>query len=337
MKSTNIQNKGLNIIRILFFLGGIISPIVTYTWRTIYPDLNSSLLMSWFFSSVFLLIFLLTYTSNFIQKHILYFAYGIFYLSGLSGLYFAYSNNFDFGYTLLAIIVVFVSTLIYNTPKSLMLYKVSILPIVFIALYLKKDVAIINPVILVMVILIFSMVSFIVIKFKYEAQQELLLSREQIKQMANHDPLTNIPNRKMLEERLTSVLLLSQKNEAKFALLFIDLDDFKLVNDKYGHFIGDEVLVGVADRLKTVIREGDIVGRFGGDEFIILLSSIKEKKNAFEVAERIKELFKDPLKVNEVDIVIPLSIGIGVYPDNGITPKEIMTFADKDMYEKKAQ
>lgn len=337
MKGINTQNISLNIIRILFLLAGIITPIVTYTWRIIYPDLNSGLLLGWFFSGAFLLIFLLTYKSSFVQEHILYFAYGIFYLSSLSALYFAYSNNFDFGYTLLAIIVVFVGTLIYNTPKSLMVYKISSLSIFFTALYIKRDVAIISPAILAIVIIIFSLVSFIVIKYKYELQQELLLSREQVRHMAYHDALTNIPNRKMLEERLNSVLLLSQKNMSKFALLFVDLDNFKVVNDVYGHSVGDEVLVEAADRLKEIIRGDDIVGRFGGDEFIILLSSIKEEKNALEVAERIKDLFKDPVKVDKAEIMIPLSIGIAVYPDNGATPKEIMMFADKSMYEKKAQ
>ncbi|MGF7184304.1 diguanylate cyclase (GGDEF)-like protein [Desulfitispora alkaliphila] len=332
---TDTQNKFLHTIRILFFLASIITLIVTYTWKAIYPHLDNSILLGWIFSIAFLSTAISTYTSSFVRKNVVSFAYVLFYLSVLSGLYFAYVNNFDFAYTLLAIIVFFVGTLIYSTPKSLFIYNTSLLTIFSGSLYLKRSEALISPIILLIIIVIFSIVSFLIMKYKYEAQQELILSKEQIKYMAYHDYLTNIPNRNLLEDKLEAALIYSQKNHTKFGLLFIDLDKFKDINDNYGHFVGDQVLIEAANRLKEVTRSGDTVARLGGDEFIILLPSIKATDNLLEIKERINDLFKEPFIIDTENFNISPSIGMSIYPDDGTTLEEIMNTADEIMYQKK--
>ena len=337
MKKQHAHNNDLTIIRILFLLAGIVTPIVTYTWKSVYPDLNNNIFVGWSFSVAFFVLFVLTYINTYVQKYVRFFAYGFFYLSSLSILYFAYINHFDPGYTLLAFLIIFVNSLLFNGPKGQLLHNISIFSVFFVALFLKRQEAILNPIIIILTILIFSVVSFVILKFTHDTLNALFLSHEEISHMAYHDPLTNIPNRNMLQEVLNSVLLDAQKNELKFGILFIDLNNFKEVNDKHGHTIGDKVLVGVAQRLQEVLRENDLVARQGGDEFIILLPAIKDKNNLLEIASRINDLFKQPFyPANNKDIIITTSIGISVYPDDGTTAEQILDFADKSMYEEKS-
>ena len=138
-------------------------------------------------------------------------------------------------------------------------------------------------------------------------------SEELIKRMAYHDQLTGLPNRYLLNEYLQKYLSLCKRHNNSLAVMFLDLDNFKMVNDHHGHDTGDALLKEVASRLEDNIREGDVAARLGGDEFIILLKDADESQAA-EVAERLISTFNKPFLINENVFSISTSIGISMYP-----------------------
>lgn len=158
---------------------------------------------------------------------------------------------------------------------------------------------------------------------------------EQIRYLARHDDLTDLPNRHLLKDRLRQALAQHKRSEQRFALLFIDLDGFKLVNDEYGHDVGDELLVQVADRLKGTLREQDTVCRFGGDEFIILLTELGSGDDALHVARKLVAEITRPYSISATRAEISASVGIALYPDHGSSSQALMRLADKAMYEVK--
>jgi diguanylate cyclase (GGDEF)-like protein len=164
--------------------------------------------------------------------------------------------------------------------------------------------------------------------------------------LAYYDALTDLPNRKSFEEKLRQELVAYQRRQEKFALLFIDLDNFKSVNDNFGHRVGDQVLKTVAKRLSHVIRETDVIGRnteeeqrrvarLGGDEFTLLLSKIDQPEDAAEVAQRLIESISRPLRVDEHEFEITTSVGIAICPDHGSDSETLVQNADMAMYEAK--
>ncbi|WP_457600174.1 EAL domain-containing protein [Hydrogenivirga sp.] len=160
---------------------------------------------------------------------------------------------------------------------------------------------------------------------------------DELKKMAYYDPLTGLPNRTLLRDRIESAIHFAKRNNTKVAILFIDLDYFKTVNDTLGHEVGDRILVQVAKRLSSVFRETDTVARFGGDEFVAVLPNVKNMRDVIEVAERVLRLFDTPFDVNEEDIYLSASVGIALYPDNGETPSELIKNADMAMYRAKEE
>ncbi|GGM38046.1 hypothetical protein GCM10011351_25270 [Paraliobacillus quinghaiensis] len=161
--------------------------------------------------------------------------------------------------------------------------------------------------------------------------------QEKINHMAYYDSLTNLPNRRLLNERLEEVLTESEKNNQSFAVLFIDLDRFKFINDTMGHAIGDQLLKVVAKRLQLSIPDKDMVSRLGGDEFIILLTNVK-KEEVDSIAHRIIEQFSLPLDLDSAEeILISPSIGISLYPDNANDVDAMVKYADAAMYMAKAK
>jgi diguanylate cyclase (GGDEF)-like protein/PAS domain S-box-containing protein len=156
-----------------------------------------------------------------------------------------------------------------------------------------------------------------------------------LEHLAHYDQLTNVPNRYLLLDRLTHLITQSQRNEHRFALLFIDIDKFKLINDTKGHLFGDQVLIELASRLKSSIRNSDTLARFGGDEFIILLENIADKKDASTMTETIMQTLKNEFIVDGERIEIFCSIGIAMFPDDGTTTDRLITTADRAMYETK--
>lgn len=159
---------------------------------------------------------------------------------------------------------------------------------------------------------------------------------EQTKQYAYHDYLTNLPNRRMLLNRLHQALSQAQRYKRSMALLFLDLDHFKNINDSLGHAVGDMILKEVAARLTACVRLDDTVSRQGGDEFVIVLTEVTQVLDAQLVAEKILDSFKQPIKVNGQEIVVSTSIGIAVRSnDMEVTVEELMKRADMAMYEAK--
>ena len=160
-------------------------------------------------------------------------------------------------------------------------------------------------------------------------------SFEQIKHLAHYDALTNLPNRSLLNERLDSAIAAGKRNNRKVAVLFLDLDRFKNINDSLGHFAGDLLLQAVANRLKRCIRGMDTVARLGGDEFVVVLNGIREASDAAHVAQKILESMTESIRIEGQEIVTTPSIGISIYPDDGQTHAALIKNADAAMYHAK--
>ena len=160
---------------------------------------------------------------------------------------------------------------------------------------------------------------------------------EELRKIAYYDPLTELPNRALLKDRIESAISFSKRNDTKVAVLFIDLDYFKTVNDTLGHEVGDKILVQVANRLRGVFRETDTIARFGGDEFVAVIPNVKDVKDVMRVAERVLKIFNTPFDADGEDVYLSASIGIAMYPENGKDPTELIKNADIAMYKAKSE
>lgn len=158
-----------------------------------------------------------------------------------------------------------------------------------------------------------------------------------IKRMAFFDSLTGLPNRNMINDRIKLALSHSERNQQSFALLFLDMDDFKSVNDSLGHSIGDELLIDVAKRLTGLLRGEDTVARIGGDEFVILLTGLTDDNYSTRLAERILAAVKPAFKIDQHEIYSSFSIGIALYPNDGKDAEALFKSADSAMYRAKKQ
>ncbi|MEE9201022.1 MAG: diguanylate cyclase [Candidatus Brocadiales bacterium] len=158
---------------------------------------------------------------------------------------------------------------------------------------------------------------------------------ENIKRMAHHDALTNLPNRALLDDRLVVALAHARRNKEMLAVLYLDLDGFKAVNDTHGHTIGDQLLKDVAKRLTDLLRDEDTVARMGGDEFTLLLTEIKQKEDAAKVADKILNAMKEPLTLGTHTLNITTSVGIALYPSDGEDADTLLKNADTAMYKVK--
>jgi diguanylate cyclase (GGDEF)-like protein len=154
--------------------------------------------------------------------------------------------------------------------------------------------------------------------------------------LAQHDFLTSLPNRLLLTERFTHAISLAQRHDKKIGLLFLDLDNFKHINDSLGHAIGDRLLQSVANRLTECVRATDTVCRQGGDEFVILLAEIGQPRDAAHVAETLRAALALPHLIDGHELHVSLSIGISVFPDDGTDVDVLMQNADAAMYHAKA-
>jgi diguanylate cyclase (GGDEF)-like protein/PAS domain S-box-containing protein len=160
-------------------------------------------------------------------------------------------------------------------------------------------------------------------------------SEKIIRQLAYHDALTGLPNRALFEDRLKMALAQSKRSQDMLAVMFLDLDRFKLVNDTLGHGAGDKLLCLVADELTNLLREGDTVARVGGDEFTLLLPGIGSTGDAIEVANRILQRLKAPKRIAEREFRVTTSIGVTVFPADGEDPETLLRNADTAMYRAK--
>ncbi|MCH4874082.1 diguanylate cyclase domain-containing protein [Pseudomonas sp. TMW22091] len=164
-------------------------------------------------------------------------------------------------------------------------------------------------------------------------ERKQLINRLQF--LAQYDALTQLPNREFFYERLKSALARAQREQACLAVLFIDLDHFKAVNDNYGHAIGDALLQQIAQRLKQSVRESDTVARMSGDEFVLILESLRQPEDASIVAEKIRQNLSQPLLIEGQTLSIFPSIGFAVYPDHGEQFRQLLCHADTAMYRDK--
>ena len=158
---------------------------------------------------------------------------------------------------------------------------------------------------------------------------------EELTWKANHDPLTKLPNRSLIKDRIGNALARTLRSNQEIAILFIDLDGFKMINDTYGHETGDHLLLEVSDRLVNAIRPGDTVARFGGDEFIILCEQIDEKNEAVLIAGRLLHFLREKIQISGTDHYISGSIGIAFGNGYSHTADELLKNADMAMYEVK--
>ncbi len=157
-------------------------------------------------------------------------------------------------------------------------------------------------------------------------------TQEQLEHIAYHDNLTGLPNRNLLRDRLGQALAKSERLSQKLAVLFIDLDHFKRVNDTLGHQAGDSMLVAITQRLQSEIRSSDTLARIGGDEFIVVLDNVRSEENAASICEKLLATISNPLIMAGVELTPGGSIGVSMYPDHGRDPDELIKNADMAMY-----
>ena len=171
-----------------------------------------------------------------------------------------------------------------------------------------------------------------------EARDDLSKSQvkeEETRQITLHDTLTGLPNRVLFEQRLEHGLIQAKRRDWKLAVLFIDIDKFKSINDSYGHDLGDKVLLMLANRLQSSVREEDMVCRWGGDEFMCLLLDVKQEANTTRLAEKMVNRITEAFEINGTILSIKPSIGIAIYPADGETADILFKNADTAMYKAK--
>ena len=160
-------------------------------------------------------------------------------------------------------------------------------------------------------------------------------AEDQIRFLAQHDALTKLPNRNLLRERLVRAIPHAQRNGRKLAVIFLDLDDFKKVNDSYGHAAGDHMLKTVARRLTDCVRAEDTVARLAGDEFILVLEEINSGEDVAAVVRKVIEALRQPIDFEGREMTVTTSVGVSLYPADGTTPDELIKNADLAMYASK--
>ena len=161
--------------------------------------------------------------------------------------------------------------------------------------------------------------------------------QEQLEYIAHHDLLTNLPSRILLTDRLNQAMAQCLRHQQSLAVVFLDLDYFKEVNDRYGHDAGDKLLIALAKRLKKVLREGDTLARIGGDEFVAVLTNIDNSQNCTPMLERLLQVAATPVLINDVEVKVSASLGVTLYPQDNVDADQLMRHADQAMYIAKQQ
>lgn len=164
---------------------------------------------------------------------------------------------------------------------------------------------------------------------------ELRALNQQLGLLARLDALTGLPNRRLMEDYLVQAVARADRRRDVIALLFVDLDDFKEVNDAHGHLVGDAVLTAIGTRLKAVVRRSDMVARVGGDEFVVAAEGLKDAEEIGYVSEKIRRAIREPNHVSGLSVVVSASIGAAVYPSDGGSAMDVLARADEAMYRAK--
>jgi diguanylate cyclase (GGDEF)-like protein/PAS domain S-box-containing protein len=161
---------------------------------------------------------------------------------------------------------------------------------------------------------------------------ELKQTELNLQHLATHDFLTDLPNRFLMNDRLEQIMARAERSSLDFAVIYMDLNNFKSVNDTYGHEVGDMLLCQVAQRLKSVVRATDTVARIGGDEFMIILAALHQREDVTIVADKVQACFANPFSVGQHQIKMQASIGISLYPEHGEDEETLVKAADYAMY-----
>ena len=156
-----------------------------------------------------------------------------------------------------------------------------------------------------------------------------------LEKMALYDNLTRLPNRVLFYDFTEKMMAATQRSANKIGILFLDLDNFKVINDTYGHHVGDNVLKHIAGKLKSLIRPMDVIARFGGDEFMLAINSIQSENGLGLIVQRLRAGISEPFILNEQEFKIDFSLGASIYPDNGDKLDTLLKIADKKMYDEK--
>lgn len=169
-------------------------------------------------------------------------------------------------------------------------------------------------------------------RFLWTLLTRLKQTNEQVTHLAHHDGLTELPNRTLFYDRLNQAIARARRDKESVAVLFLDLDGFKKINDTLGHDIGDALLIETSKRLRACVRESDTVARMGGDEFTAILCNVGNGSGKEIVAQKILDAIRAPFVLHEQDCNVGVSIGIAVYPDSGSNSEELVKVADTAMY-----
>jgi diguanylate cyclase (GGDEF)-like protein len=183
--------------------------------------------------------------------------------------------------------------------------------------------------------LILAMLAWQMIHGRAEALRLAAAMTEELRDMAQHDLLTGLPNRALFSDRLGQELARAKRQNGRFAMVFIDLDHFKPINDNFGHVVGDQVLKMVAQQLQQSVRAADTVGRIGGDEFVVLLAQLSASEAILALAEKLRLSLKHPFVVDGHTLCISCCVGVAVYPQNGADAVSLTKSADEAMYRAK--
>lgn len=166
---------------------------------------------------------------------------------------------------------------------------------------------------------------------------QLKAHQSELDRIAHYDVLTGLPNRRLLDDRLAVAIAHAQRREELLAVCFLDLDNFKGVNDTYGHEVGDKVLMQAAQGIRSVLRAHDTVARIGGDEFVLLLTELKSRSRIMEAMQRVLEIARRPMDIDGTVITLSASAGVAVYPELDMSADELLRYADQAMYRAKQQ
>ncbi len=183
--------------------------------------------------------------------------------------------------------------------------------------------------------LLVALLAWMMVTGRVRVQRLAAAMTEELRHLAQHDSLTGLPNRALFSDRLNHELVRAKRHGEHFALIFLDLDNFKLINDNFGHAVGDLVLQQIALRLRDSIRASDTVGRIGGDEFVVLMPELPESNDALGLAEKIRQAVRQPIAIDDRELVMSCSLGVAIYPDDGTDEIALTKNADTAMYQAK--
>lgn len=169
-------------------------------------------------------------------------------------------------------------------------------------------------------------------RFLWKLLTRLKHTNEQLAHLAHHDALTTLPNRILFYDRLNQSITRARREQELFAVLYLDLDGFKSVNDRFGHDAGDALLREAAKRIMSCVRNSDTVARMGGDEFTVILCNVKKNKSKDRVVKKILDAIAQPFVLNGKDCSVSVSIGVALYPDDAETAEQLVKISDAAMY-----